>query len=214
MTPEDVKSQRFTTRLLGGVSAEEVAAFLEDVAEAFDHVQRANASLAARVSELDTELRSRAAPVEAPANEPAVTSRLEGLRAAALQEVEVLLRDARAQAQTVIESANEREAAMQREEEAMRARLQTEAEDIVAGATATAQSLVADARKQEAAIREEIDRLTQSHLELVDHVRKMLETCHQWLTTVDPRGRARGRREALEHVAQGGNNVGADATTA
>lgn len=214
MTPEDVRSQRFTTRFLGGVSGEEVAAFLEDVAEAFDEVQQANAWLAARVNELENEPRSRGTPVETSASEPAVASRLEGLRAAALQEVEALLRDARAQAQTVIESVNERDAAMQREAEATRARLRIEAEEIVASATATAEALVHAAREEEAAIRAEIDRLTQSHLKLVDDVRKTLDACHQWLTTTELRGRARGRKEALEPAARVGNGVSADVTTA
>ena len=32
MTPDDIRSQRFSTRLLQGLSPEEVSAFLEDVA--------------------------------------------------------------------------------------------------------------------------------------------------------------------------------------
>lgn len=214
MTPEDVRSQRFTSRLLGGVSSEEVAAFLEDVAEAFDEVQHTNFVLTARVRELEAQLRSRSAPEQPPADEPSTSSPLEVLRAAALREVEALLRDAQAQAQTVLDSANERDAAMQRDAEATRARLQIEAEAIVAGATATAEALVDAAREQEAAIRGDIDRLTQSHLELVDDVRKTLDTYHQWLTSVDPRGRARGRREVLEQAAWSGNRVGTDETTA
>jgi DivIVA domain-containing protein len=50
MTPEDIRSQRFTTRLLHGLSPEEVSAFLEDVAEAFGNIQHAHASLIERVS--------------------------------------------------------------------------------------------------------------------------------------------------------------------
>ena len=213
MTPEDVRSQRFSSQLLGGLSSEEVAAFLEDVAEAFDEVQRTNAALKARVKDLEARLRSRPAPDQAPADEQSNPSHLEMLRAAALREVEVLLRDAQAQAQTVLESANEREVATQRDAEAMRARLRIEAEEIVTGATATASALVDAAREQEAAIRGEIDRLTQSHLELVDDVRKTLDTYHQWLTTVDPRGRARGRKEVLEQ-ARADNGAGTDGTTA
>jgi len=68
----------------------------------------------------------------------------------------------------------------------------------VAEATARAESLTVAAREQEAAIRGEIDRLTQSRLRLVDDVRATLDTYHQWLATIDPRGRARGRREGIE----------------
>jgi DivIVA domain-containing protein len=214
MTPEDVRSQRFSSRFLGGLSSEEVVAFLEDVADAFDEVQKANAALTARVTELEAQLRSRPAPEQPPADEPPPSSHLEVLRGAALREVEALLRDAQAQAQMLLESASERDAATQRDAEAMRARVRIEAEEVVAGATATAAALVDAAREQEAAIRGEIDRLTQSHLELVDDVRKTLDTYHQWLTTIDPRGRARGRREALEQAARGDNGAGADGTVA
>ena len=196
MTPDDVKSQRFTTRFFGGVSPEEVTAFLEDVAEAFGEVQKVNTSLTARVKELEGE-------IPAP-------SHIEVLRTVALREVEALLHDAQAQAQTVIGGAQEREAATLREAEATRARLQIEAEEIVAGATTRAASLVDAAREQEAAIRSEIDSLAQSHQQLVDSVRTTLETYHQWLATVDPRGRARGRREALEVSTAGGNGAGPD----
>jgi DivIVA domain-containing protein len=214
MTPEDVRSQRFSSRFLGGLSSEEVVAFLEDVADAFDEVQKANAALTARITELEAQLRSRPAPEQPPADEPPPSSHLEVLRGAALREVEALLRDAQAQAQMLLESASERDAATQRDAEAMRARVRIEAEEVVAGATATAAALVDAAREQEAAIRGEIDRLTQSHLELVDDVRKTLDTYHQWLTTIDPRGRARGRREALEQAARGDNGAGADGTVA
>jgi DivIVA domain-containing protein len=214
MTPEDVRSQRFTSRFLGGLSSEEVVAFLEDVAEAFDEVQKTNAALTARVTELEAQLQSRPAPEQPSADEQPASSHLEVLRAAALREVEALLRDAQAQAQTLLESANERDAATQRDAEAMRARVRIEAEEVVAGATATAEALVDAAREQEAAIRGEIDRLTQSQLELVDDVRKTLDTYHQWLTTIDPRGRARGRREVLEQAARGGNGAGTDGTAA
>jgi cell division septum initiation protein DivIVA len=196
------------------VSSEEVSAFLEDVAEAFDHVQEANASLTARVRALEDELQSRAAPAAAPATEVPAGSGLETLRGAALQEVEALLHDARAQAQAILQSAGEHDAAARREAEAVRARARIEAEELVAGATATAESLVDAAREQEAALRGETDRLTQKHLELVDDVRKTLDTYHQWLTTIDPRGRARGRRETLEQTSRGGNSAAIDGTTA
>ena len=47
MTADDIRSQRFSTRLLQGLSPEEVSAFLEDVAEAFAAVQDSNATLGA-----------------------------------------------------------------------------------------------------------------------------------------------------------------------
>jgi DivIVA domain-containing protein len=191
MTPDDIRSQRFGARLLRGLSPEEVSAFLEDVADAYDEVQKANASLTARVNVLDGEIQAPAARE----TDTSASSHIEVLRAVALQEVEALLHDAQAQAQALIDGAKEREAATLRDAEAAEAQRQREAEELVAAATARAESLIADAREQEAAIRGEIDRLTQSHLQLVDDVRATLDTYHQWLATVDPRGRARGRRE-------------------
>jgi hypothetical protein len=54
------------------------------------------------------------------------------------------------------------------------------------------------AREQEAAVRSEIARLDESRLQLVDDIRAALDTYQQWLETVDPRGRAHGRREKIE----------------
>ena len=185
MTPDDIRSQRFGARLLRGLSPEEVTAFLEDVADAYDDVQKTNASLTARVKVLEEK-------------ETSASSHIEVLRAVALQEVEALLHDAQAQAQALVDGAKEREAAALRDTEAAKTQRQREAEDLVAEATARAESLIVAAREQEAAIRGEIDRLTQSRLQLVDDVRATLDTYHQWLATVDPRGRARGRREAVD----------------
>src|SRR5262245_11936851 len=110
MTPDDIRSQRFGTRLLGGLNAEEVTAFLEDVADAFDTVQKHNAALETRVHSLAKEGEARH---DAPARleddaasmtralkeeEAALASRLEALRSAALREVEALLHNAQLQA--------------------------------------------------------------------------------------------------------------------
>jgi len=199
MTPDDIRSQRFGARLLWGLSPEEVTAFLEDVADAYDDVQKTNASLTARVKVLEDEvqaLAARATPVteqEAPA-----ASHIEVLRVVALQEVEALLHDAQARAQALVDGAKEREGATLRDAEMAKAQLQREADHLLAEATSRAEALIVAAREQEAVIRGEIDRLTQSRLQLVDDVRATLDTYHEWLATVDPRGRARGRREGFE----------------
>lgn len=230
MTPDDIRSQRFGARLVGGLSPEEVSAFLEDVADAYGDVQKTNASLTARVKVLEAEIQALAAretqvvpPPEALRDaearaeamiraarekETSASGHIEVLRAVALQEVEALLHDAQAQAQALIDGARERETAALRDAEVAKAQLQREADDLVAEATSRAESLVVAAREQEAALRSEIDRLTQSQLQLVDDVRATLDTYHQWLATVDPRGRARGRREAFETSNGGGEAVG------
>jgi DivIVA domain-containing protein len=214
MTPDDIRSQRFATRLLRGLSPEEVAAFLEDVAEAYDNLQKANASLASRVQSLEDQIQAlagvampmssaeatREAETQAAARlraaderEASASGHIELLRTAALREVEALLHDAQIQAQAVVDAARERDAEMLRDTETLKAQMQREVAELVAGATASAESLIGAAKEQESAIRSEIDRLTQSRLQLVDDIRNAIETYRQWLESVDPRGRARGR---------------------
>jgi DivIVA domain-containing protein len=193
MTPEDIKSQRFGVRLLRGLRREEVSAFLEDVAEAYGDIQKWNAELMDRVAGLQKEMQATSAATD-----------IETLRTATLREVEALVHDAQSRAQTLIDGAKESEAAILREAEAAKARMQLEAEEQVARATEQAQSLIMAAREQEAALRSEIARLDESRLQLVDDIRAALDTYQQWLATLDPRGRARGRRDTLE-MSSGGD---------
>ena len=200
MTPEDIKSQRFGVRLLGGLRREEVSAFLEDVAEAHGDVQKWNTELMERVESLQNELRALAAH----GKEASASTHIETLRIATLREVEALVHDAQGRAQALIDGAKESEAAILREAEAAKARMQIEAEEHVARATHQAQSLIMTAREQEGAIRSEIARLEESRLQLVDDIRAALDTYQQSLAIVDPRGRAHGRREKLE-MSNGGD---------
>jgi DivIVA domain-containing protein len=189
MTPEDIKSQRFGVRLLGGLRREEVSAFLEDVAEAYGDLQKWNTELMDRVEGLQKEMQATTAP----GKEASASTHIETLRTATLREVEALVHDAQSRAQTLIDGAKESEAAILREAEAAKARMQLEAE-----------ALIVAAKEQEATLRGEIARLDESRLQLVDDIRAALDTYQQWLATLDPRGRARGRREALE-VSNGGD---------
>jgi DivIVA domain-containing protein len=212
ITPDDIRSQRFAVRLRG-LSPDEVSAFLADVADAYEDLEMINASLTERVKALEAEVQicsarpiasGPAGDTEAQADsvtkaawerEAAASGHIEILRAAALREVEALLHDVQAKADTVIEGAKEREAALLRDAETAKARRQIEADSLLAGAMAKADSLIADARDQEATIRAEIERLIQSRLQLADDIRGTLDTYHQWLATIDPRGRDRGWRE-------------------
>ena len=203
MTPDDIKAQRFGMRLLRGLRPEEVSAFLEDVAEAYGDVQKWNTELMERVESLQNEMRA----LTARGQEASASTHIETLRTATLREVEALVHDAQGRAQTLIDGAKESEAAILREAEAAKARMQIEAEEHVARATDQAQSLIMTAREQETAIRSEIARLDQSRLQLVDDIRAALDTYQQWLATLDPRGRARGRREALEMSNAGDESV-------
>jgi DivIVA domain-containing protein len=236
MTADDIRSQRFSTRLLQGLSPEEVSAFLEDVAEAFANVQDTNASLTARVKALEAEIQAlgtrEAPPVPPPdtlregeaqagsmirltqEKEASASTHIEVLRTTVLREVETLLHDAHVQVQTLIEGAKVREAEMLRDAETVKARMQVEADEVVAAAMARAESHLVAAREQEADIRNEIDRLTQSRLQLVDDMRATLDTYQQWLATVDPRGRARSRRDVLDVADGHGNGATAEESRA
>jgi len=183
MTPEDIKSQRFGVRLLRGLRPEEVSAFLEDVAEAYGDLQKWNTELMDRVEGLQKEIQAATAP----GKEASASTHIETLRTATLREVEALLHDAQGRAQALIDGAKESEAAILREAEAAKARMQLEAEELIKAS-----------REQEASLRSEIARLDESRLQLVDDIRTALDNYQQWLATLDPRGRARGRREALE----------------
>jgi DivIVA domain-containing protein len=222
MTPDDIRSQRFSTRFLYGLSPEEVGAFIEDVAVAFGALQNTNAFLAARLkavegadwsrlapeppqphSPVDQALRDAESQAEsviraAREKEAAALGRVELLRTTAIQEVEALLHDARKRAQALIDEATERQAAALADAEASKSRLQLEAERYIAEATERAASLTTEAREEELAIRKEIDRLTQHHIQLLDDMRATLNTFHEWLATVDPRGRAQDRQYAFE----------------
>ena len=177
MTPDDIRSQRFGTRLLRGLNPEEVTAFLEDVADAFDNIQRRNAALQAQTRVLQEKIQ---AFTEKP------SSGVE-LRAVVLQELEALLHDAREEAQSITDAAQERAAAMLRDTEALKQQRQDEADGVVAGARATAESIVMAAGGKEAALRDEIERLTETRLRLLDDVRATLDRYHEWLTMEDPR---------------------------
>lgn len=193
MTPENIKSQRFGRRLLRGLRPEEVSAFLEDVAEAYGDLQKWNTELMDRVAGLQKEMQ-----------EAAASTHIETLRTATLREVEALVHDAQSRAQTLIDGAKESEAAILRDAEAAKARIQLEAEEYVARATEQAQLAIVAAKEEEATLRSEIARLDESRLQLVDDLHAALDTYQQWLATVDPRGRARGRRDTLE-MSNGGD---------
>lgn len=213
MTPDAIRFRRFGVRLLRGLNPEEVRAFLYLIAEEWETVQRTNRVLETQIGRLKGEVqtltikassslpdvlrgaepRTTAVVPEAEQNE--VTTRLEVLRSAALQEVEALLHDAQARARALTDAAQERAATIVHEAEALKSQQQQEAEEIVAGATATAESIIMAVRREEAALRQDLDHLAESRLRLFDDVRATLDACHEWLATVDPRSRRPGPGE-------------------
>ena len=228
--PEDVettayyiRSRRFGRQLFGGLAPHEVAAFLDEVAEALHTAQTLHIETAAQVRLLEDEvqaltMKQAAAPSDVfqDAQRQATSttrqddqeddadagSRLEVLRSTALQEVEALLHDAQARAQALTDAAHERAATILREADELKSERQTEAEQLVAEATVTAESILMTARDQEASLRHELDRLAESRLRMLDDVWATLNGCQEWLATVDPRRQRPEEREGrLDRVA-------------
>jgi DivIVA domain-containing protein len=217
-----IRSRRFGRRLFGGLEPEEVAAFLDEVAEALHTAQKEQIETAAQVRLLEGEIQAltikQAAPSDAfqgverqgtsiirqdDQNDDArAASRLEVLRSTALQEVEALLHDAQVRAQALTDAAHERAATILREADALKSQRQQEAEQLVAEATVAAESILMTARDQEATLRHELDRLAESRLRMLDDVWATLNGCQEWLATVDPRRQRPEEREGrLDRVA-------------
>lgn len=216
-----VRSRRFGRRLFGGLEPQEVAAFLDEVAEALHTAQRLHIETAAQVRLLEDEvqaLTNQVTPSDAfqgaerqatsitrqddQKDDAPAASRLEALRSTALQEVEALLHDAQARAQALTVAAHERAATILREADALKSQRQEEAEQLVAEATVSAESIVTTARDQEASLRHELDRLAESRLRMLDDVWATLNGCQEWLATVDPRRQCPEEREGrLDRVA-------------
>ena len=150
MTADEIRSQRFGVQLRG-FNSEEVLAFLDDIAEAYEDLLNMNIALAPAAREAQVirppevlpgaEAQAESTSETAKEKETPPSSSIE-LRAVVLQEVEALLHDARAQAQALIDGAREREAAALADVEAARAQQRSEAEDLVAEATSRAESLI------------------------------------------------------------------------
>jgi DivIVA domain-containing protein len=180
MTAFHIRSRRFGRRRFGGLDAEEVTAFLDDVAEALHMAQMRYIETATQLKLAEKELKAltikeaSVPPLDAFSREgqqstsigrhvahqddALAETRLEVLRSTALQEVEALLHDA-----------------------------QKKADQLVAEATATAASILMTARDQETSLRGELSRLAESRLRMLDDVWATLNGCQEWLSMVDPR---------------------------
>jgi hypothetical protein len=119
-----------------------------------------------------------------------------------LQEIEALLHDAPARVQTATDESQERAAIILRDADALNSPRHKEAEELVAEAMARTASILITARDQEAVLRQELDRLAERRLRMLDDVRATVDACHEWLATVDPRHRgAEDRNPSSEPVA-------------
>jgi DivIVA domain-containing protein len=217
-----IRSRRFGRQLFGGLAPHEVAAFLDEVAEALHTAQTLHLEMAAQVKLLEDEVQALTTKQVAPSDvfqgaerqatstlrpddqkdDAPAASRMEVLRSTVLQEVEALLHDAQARAQALTDAAHERAASILREADELKSQRHTEAEQLVAEAIVTAESILMTARDQEASLRQELERLAESRLRMLDDLWATLNGCHEWLATVDPRRQRPEEQEGrLDRVA-------------
>jgi DivIVA domain-containing protein len=204
----DIRHHEFTRRRVRGLDPQEVSGFLAEVAEAHDALLRVNASLIEQHSALEEDSRSVARREQALIETMTTAQQIaDQIRGAAEQDAQRLLTEAQHKADVVRASAEERAECLLREaqdraqtivEEAasLKTRSVSEAAEELQAARSQAASLVGEARVQETAIRSDIESLARARGQLVDDMRATLQAYHQWLSKIDPRGRAKTRRPA------------------
>ncbi len=207
----DIRHHEFTRRRVRGLDPHEVFGFLAEVAEAHDALLRVNASLIEQNSTLEEDSRSVARREQALIETMTTAQQIaDQIRGAAEQDAQRLLNEAQHKADVVRASAEERAECLLREaqdrartiaEEAASLKTQhvseaAEAAEELRAARSQAASLVGEARVQELAIRSDIESLARARGQLVDDMRATLQAYHQWLSKIDPRGRAKTRRQA------------------
>ena len=110
ITPTDIREQQFSKRLRG-CDAEEVAAFLEDVAEDYEAVVKENALLREELSSMEDRARNLTEH-ERTLQETLVTAHrlTEDMKASSKREAQLVLREAELAAEKVMEEARAEEA--------------------------------------------------------------------------------------------------------
>jgi cell division initiation protein len=204
----DIRHHEFIRRRVRGLDPHEVSAFLAEVAEAHDALLRANAALSEQNNALEENSRSVARREQALVETMTTAQQIaEQIRGAAEQDAQRLLQEAQQRAQILLTTAEERAERLLREaqdgarafaDEAASQKSQAAAEtaEELRAAKTQAASLVSEARVEETAIRSDIESLARARDQLVDDLRATLHAYHQWLSKVDPRGRAKARRHA------------------
>jgi cell division initiation protein len=110
ITPTDIREQQFSKRLRG-CDAEEVAAFLEDVAEDYEAVVKENALLREELSSMEDRARNLTEH-ERTLQETLVTAHrlTEDMKTSSKREAQLVLREAELAAEKVMEEARAEEA--------------------------------------------------------------------------------------------------------
>ena len=116
ISPEEIRERKFKTRWVSGYDMDEVEAFLDSTAGAFENLAKENESLRARMAEMDDELsdvgRRRKLLEDALVSAQKV---IHDMKANAMKEAENILKDAENKADRWISDANNQVAEVKRE---------------------------------------------------------------------------------------------------
>ncbi|MGH7312341.1 MAG: DivIVA domain-containing protein [Candidatus Rokuibacteriota bacterium] len=131
LTPLDIRQQQFTVRMLRGLDAQEVDAFLEDVAEDYESVLKENGLLREQLSALEERSRGLVDREKALQDTLLATQRLaEEMKESARREAQLIMREAELRGDKFVEDLRAEEAHIRSEiNELKRARRQV-AEDL------------------------------------------------------------------------------------
>ncbi len=131
LTPLDIRQQQFTIRMFRGLDAQEVDAFLEDVAEDFEAVLKDNALLREQMTALEERSRGLIDREKALQDTLLATQRLaEEMKESARREAQLIMREAELRGDKFVEDLRAEEARIRSDiNELKRARRQV-AEDL------------------------------------------------------------------------------------
>lgn len=116
ITPVDIRQQQFSTRMFRGYDAQEVDAFLEDVAEDYEQLVKENALLKEQLAALEERMRG-VEERERTLQEVLVTTQrvTEEMKEGAKREAQLMVREAELQGEKLLEAARAEEAKIKNE---------------------------------------------------------------------------------------------------
>lgn len=116
LTPIDLRQQQFSTRMFRGYDVREVDAFLDDVAEDYEHLVKENSLLKEQLAALEERLRGVEERERTLQETLVTTQRLaEEMKEAARREAQLLVREAELQGEKVLEATRAEEARIKNE---------------------------------------------------------------------------------------------------
>ncbi|HET7340583.1 MAG TPA: DivIVA domain-containing protein [Methylomirabilota bacterium] len=121
ITPHDIRQQQFTVRMFRGFDAQEVDAFLEDVADDYEALLK-EAQLLKEQLAAQEERQRGVVDRERTLQETLVTTQrlVEEMKAAAKREAELIVREAELRGEKAVEAAREEEAKIRVEIQALK----------------------------------------------------------------------------------------------